>query len=76
MTIDERNNLAYNICNSHDSSMYYPLVYETARRILYKGKPTKKQLKACQLLQSDDLQKQGYVPEHLLKSFKTLLLYV
>ena len=64
---------AYLICNTEKCSEYYPLIYQTAWNILYKGKPTNKQVAECRKLQYDNFMHSYYAPIDLVMKLKSII---
>jgi hypothetical protein len=68
-----KQDVAHEICNTVGCSEIYPLVYQAAYEIQYKGRLTKKTAASIKYLQSGDIRKLGYVPEMLLTQLKSII---
>lgn len=63
---------ANEICNTIGCVDNYPIVYNAAYQVLYKGKLTASTKKEIKYLQSADIRKLGYVPEELLVKLNSI----
>ncbi|MDP4264916.1 MAG: hypothetical protein Q8941_20475 [Bacteroidota bacterium] len=61
----DKQELAYEICNTVGCADNYPELYQAAYQVRYKGKMTNKSKKAISAFQTSDVRKFGFIPTDL-----------